>query len=287
MRLSIFFSCLAGLAGIAGLSVAQQPTPPAVIESPRLGATVQAKDRVIIRMLRAGRPMVAIRSLQPGSKWWIQETGEPKSPGRFEIPVRFGNDQTRLGTKFQIAALITTDSATTMFDPGTALDQLPEEFQRIAVDEVVRGQADLAERSPGQQVSLAAELISPAPNSRAKRIQLVSLKLTESTDRLPRLVVRSAEEKSQWWVQEPLQHSADGELLTGVARLGNEKTVAGSKFLLMLIQPTDEQSRASLKTGLVLTDLTGFKCSQVIPLIAGSEADDPAPAAEANALSLN
>ncbi len=289
MRLSIFFSCLLGFTTITAVSVAQQPTPSAVIESPQPGATVKTKDRVIIRMLRAGRPMVAIRSLQPGSKWWIQEKGESKSAGVFEIPVTFGNDQTRLGTKFQIAALVVTESQTAMMiEAGTALEQLPKGFQKISVDEVIRGHRDIAENAlPEQEVSLTAELISPVPNSVAKRIQLVSLRLKESTVGLPRLVVRSAEEKSEWWVQEPLQQSADGALLNGVARLGNEKTLAGSKFLLMLIEPKEETSRAALKTGVVLKDLSGFKCSQVIPLIAGTEGDEPPTAASPNALTAN
>ena len=266
---------------VTGVALAEQPMPIAVIDSPAFGETVETKDRVIIRMLRPGYPVVAIRSMEKGSKWWIQETVESRGSRTFEVPVSFGNDQTPKGTRFQITALIAADLETAAsIQPGTAVERLPDGFAHSEIKEVMVGQSE----PPEHQATLPVELLSPVPNGEAKRIQPISLRLKESTEELPRLIVRSTERNASWWVQEPLQAAVDGEV-SGIARFGNEKTLAGSKFLLMLVQPEDDTSRALLKTGAVLDDLTRFRCSETFVVSAVSAVDD-SPESAKNALTL-
>ena len=112
MQVRILVSLLLGFGSATGVSTAQQPTPIAAIESPAPNATVETKDLVVIRMLQSGQPVVAIRSLEKNSKWWIQESAKSRGSRTFDVPVRFGNDQTPPGTRFQVVALIAVDSET-------------------------------------------------------------------------------------------------------------------------------------------------------------------------------
>ena len=242
---------------ITGISLAQRAEPIAIIESPSPGQSVTTSDHVTIKMNGPGVPIVAVRSKQ-GGKWWIQAAAASDDSRTFLVPVRFGNDQTRPGTRFMITALIAADSqSAAAFKPGSQLDRLPDQPARAGVIEVVVGRND----TNRQQRPLEVELISPVAGGTSKWIQHVSLRLKETTARVPRLVVRSAEENAAWWVQESLQPSGESEF-SGVVRVGNAETPPGSTFLLMLVHPEDEESLAALKTGAVLKDLAGFRCSE-------------------------
>jgi hypothetical protein len=79
-------------------------------------------------------------------------------------------------------------------------------------------------------------------------------------------------------VQEPLKRTDDRDLITGIVRIGNEKTPRGSKFLLLLVRPENQQAREQLRTGESFMDLAGFQRSTPIALVAQGQANAPAAA---------
>ena len=194
---------------LSGVSLAEPTKHVALIASPQTGQAVTRIDLVTIRMLGPGHPIVAVRSTEKGSHWWIQEAGKSDRPDEYVIRARFGNDKTPNGSRFEIVTLIAADAATAAsIEPGTSMKQLPVKLVPGSINEVILN-ADVSEVDT--PAKLRIELLSPLPNAEVLRDQCVSVRLQEPTGQLPLLLVRSTEPNSPWWVQEPMQQAATME----------------------------------------------------------------------------
>jgi hypothetical protein len=229
-----------------------------MIETPGPGQTVEKKDVVTVRTAGPGQPILAVRSKQPGSSWWIQDLPETSGAHTFVVPARFGNDATRQGTRFEIAALIAPDKeAAASLAPGASLKELPSGWIHSAIKEVV-----VAASAPEiQRQTKAAELVTPKPDAQIERLQKVVFRVPEASEVSPLLLVRSGEPNSPWWVQQPLEAGGQG-LWDGTARIGNGQTPAGSMFHLMLVFPQDAAAGDEMKAGTTLSDVSMLSCSQ-------------------------
>ncbi len=97
------------------------------IDSPRDASTVQPREIVVIRTASKQKPLVAVRSLNEGSQWWVQDDGVFRGAYRYEVPVSFGNEQTPPGTCFQITVLAAKDAvAARRVRAGDHWETLPE-----------------------------------------------------------------------------------------------------------------------------------------------------------------
>jgi hypothetical protein len=267
-----FLSILLGTC-LTTVAVAQSS---AVIHWPPADGPVATHEDVKIEMRGPGLPVIAIRSLEKGDRWWIQRPVQSSDSQHIEVPARFGNDRTPNGTRFQLAVgIVASSEQAASLAANVLIDELPPEMDTAEIREVVLERSE----SGRQRADFKAELLYPTPQHIVERVQLISLRLQTPAEELPRLLVRAGSEASDWWVQEPLREAGEGTL-EGSARIGNEHTAPGSVFLLLLVVPTDQEARAALKTGAALRDLSAYRCSHPIAIVTGAPSSPPQPSVD-------
>jgi hypothetical protein len=100
-----------------------------VIESPKQGATVDMREDLTGRIESAGWPVIFVQADIPGQPWWCQAPVAKVEGGRFSANVVFGDQSTRSGTRFRIAAIVTpTREEALKFGIGSRQQALPEGF---------------------------------------------------------------------------------------------------------------------------------------------------------------
>ncbi|QDT11857.1 hypothetical protein [Planctomycetes bacterium K23_9] len=241
------------------------------IEAPLDAGTVGIREVVVVKTTSQFKPMVAVRSLAEGSLWWVLDEGVFRGPNRYEVGVRFGNEQTPTGTCFQVTVLDAKDAASAKkVRAGDSWENLPPGISYSHVITVFTGNNPKATPPIMDSVpaTFPATLVSPKPGSTAKRAQSVSWALDVPANDRPSLLVRVAEENSPWWVQSSLRRSTDKKRFSGIARIGNLHTAPGTQFLLMLVRPKSSAAGAALQTGSVLTDTSDYHCSPEFTLTA-------------------
>lgn len=247
---------------VTGALIAGQASPGPLIEAPVAGQRVEKKDLVTVRMDGSGQPILAVRSKQPGSLWWIQESAETTAPQTFVVKARFGNEATRMGTRFEITALIAPDEeAAASLAPGASLKELPGGWLHSAVSEVVVGGPAAENELP----TTAVQLVTPKPDEPIERLQRVTFQVLDAPQVAPLLLVRSGEPGSPWWVQQPLVSDGQDQW-NGLARIGNDKTPAGAIFQLVLVFPDSADAADAMKPGTTLRDISQLRCSQMFTL---------------------
>ncbi len=271
MKVSVFVSAFAATLFATHGLYAAEAKPIAVVTSPVAGQAVATSSRVMIEMLGPGHPIIAVRSKEKNSYWWIQEAAKSVSSREYAVDARFGNENTDDRTEFEIVAMVAENArAAASFKLGTAVKQLPAELVQSKMVDVVLDRTE----SFSHGATLSAELMQPIPNGLAQRLQRVSVRMSDHIGAQPLLLVRSMERNSPWWVQDVMQSDGKGNL-TGLARIGNEKTPAGSRFLMMLVVPNTESARAVAVPGTSMKEIAGFQRSRVFAITTGDGSTVP------------
>lgn len=271
MKACVLVSTMAGNLLVTPLLFAGDAHPAAAISTPVAGQAVATESRITIEIDGPGQPIVAVRSKDHESLWWIQEVAESAGPGEFTVDARFGNEATPDRTPFEIVALVAPDSRSAeAMKLGSTFQQLPAELAHSSVIEVVLDRTE----SLSQGATLTAELLAPLPNGEAHHLQMVSMRMDDAAEEVPMLLVRSMERNSPWWVQDLMQRDGEGKF-TGLARIGNDKTPAGSRFLLMFVLPNAGSIQEAAPPGTSLKDISGFRRSRVFAVTRAAKADEP------------
>lgn len=258
------------MASVQGASAANNTG--AMLLRPSHDARVEMISEVSGKVLTRGWPIVFVRAELPDSLWWAQEWSEPAAAaGQFKAKVRFGNVKSRDGSRFRVVVLLAKSEGDAMkFKPGTSLKELPEELPRSAETVVV------LERSKLESEAIADVITSPAPNSEVGRFAEVVCNAEKNSR--PVVLVRSADAHNQWWVQSEPRLTGDGSVTT-IARFGNAKTPAGTRFKMMVVFPTNSQGQV-FKPGELVTQLPNdISHSAEVEVIRINAAEEPQPVA--------
>lgn len=260
MKLRCFLS--ASIAVVCAAATLLAGNTPTVVHSLRADQTVQTREIISIWSGR-GTPILAVRSMEKNSLWWIQRDATPDGAGKFSVLAQFGNDKTPSGTRFEVAVLLATDGDAGL-KAGESMKKLPASLTRGQTIEVAVDRNTIRSEYP---VSTAFELTAPTPGAVVERRLRVSVETQVPSEGLPMLLVRSSERNSPWWVQDAMQKSENGDV-TGLARIGNDKSSSGSRFELILAMPKDA-GRKPIEPGSQLKDLSEFHCSSPIAVTLG------------------
>jgi serine/threonine-protein kinase len=108
--------------------------PSFVIETPREGATVSMREDLTGRMESEGWPVIFVQADIPGQRWWCQAPVAKIDGGKFTTKVVFGDEDTRSGTRYRIAGIVTPNREEALrFDVGPKDQVLPEGFPQSAI----------------------------------------------------------------------------------------------------------------------------------------------------------
>lgn len=273
MRASIVgfrLSLVAALGLVLGPSVRAEETPPVTILSPKGKDNVERFFELTGKVLTRGWPVVLIRVDQPDSPWWVQAPVQATTPGSFSAPVRFGNDETPSGREFRVVVLMArTAEEAAQWKPGESVKDLDSGIPRSEEVGVVLIQ-------PEQRAELGDVIQSPKADARVRREDRVRGVIKK--EGVPLVLIRSAQADNPWWVQET-KRQENGEF-TADARFGNETTLGGSLFRVVVVLATEKQA-ASLPVGHTLKSIPkDLLTSKEIHVVFDRPAE-PGPAATA------
>lgn len=261
---------IGGAVVIACLLVSGQPAPaagkaPATIVSPKRDEVVEPVYEFVGRVSIPGQPLVLIRPDVPGGEWYPQPAGEFNDKGLLKAKLRFGNDKTAKGTKFQVAIVVlTSDEELEMFKGKESLAVVPESIAHSEVIPVVLGKAAAA-KLPAEKAAVAGLITSPSPDAKVKTVTEVSGKMT--SEGWPVVIVRSDLPNDQWWTQGQAKFGEGGSF-TSTARFGNEKTQNGRGFLVAILTFPSAKAAEAFAPGTALETLpVGIPVSKEVAVI--------------------
>lgn len=261
---------ISGVLIVASLMVTGQPAPaagktPATIVSPKRDEVVEPVHEFVGRVSIPGQPMVLIRPDVPGGEWYPQPTPEVSDRGVLKAKLRFGNDKTAKGTKFQVAIVVlTTDEDAELFKGKESLALVPETIAHSEVISVVLGKATSKKPAP-ETTPLAGLITYPEPEAKVKTVTEVSGKMT--SEGWPVVIVRSNDPNDHWWIQGTAKFGEEGTF-TSSARFGNDKTPNGKSFSVAFLTFPSAKAAEAYATGISLESLPiGISMSKEVSVI--------------------
>jgi hypothetical protein len=118
---------------------------------PQVDEKVRRVTEMLGRAEEKHYPVVLVRVADDGGLWWVQDPVQMGKGGYFKAIVRFGNDKTPSGTKFQVVVVTPRFSREAVgLKPGNSLADLPRGIARSKLLSVE------LER-PGEQKAQGAE----------------------------------------------------------------------------------------------------------------------------------
>lgn len=242
--------------GVAATSVA------AKVISPAPDAIVGRVAEVVFETTQPGFPLVLVAAEEKTVEWWVQPAPQVSKPGRYAVAAHFGNSQTPQGKPFHaMVVLVPDEDLAKAMAKQQVLERLPKGMmtsqpvrllRRFETDATVVKQVST---SPTVVATSAQEsaVVSTAPRilrlenrARVANRQEVSGISTGPID--PVILVRAKADGNHWWVQDHVKRSESGEF-TALVRFGNEKTPAGSEFLMVVLTPRSTSEAARFKVG--------------------------------------
>jgi len=239
--------CLAApwMAALAVLSVdrpagAHAPRPAAVIVTPKRNELVSREAELFAKLLLPGQPVVLVREDQPGSLWYVQDTGQPTDGKVFRNRITFGSDSTPQGRRFFVMVVLMRNAQELeIFQPRTAIDNIPWDMPRSAQIPVV---LDRREKPPPQ----TKLIVRPTPGSKVSQMEDLVAVVDDGTSVVA--MVRSNEVDSYWWVQDIVENAHGGKI-TATVRFGNQSTQPGTRFSVVLLLPTSAKDLQQFHVG--------------------------------------
>lgn len=261
---------LGGVIAAACLVICCRPAPaagkaPATIVNPKRDEVVEPVYEFVGRVSMPGQPLVLVRPDVPGGEWYPQPAAEFTDRGVLKAKLRFGNEKTATGTKFQVAIVVlTSEEEVEMFKGKESLPVVPESIAHSEVIPVVLGKATSTKTS-AEKTPVAGLITSPAPDAKVKTVAVVSGKMT--SDGWPVVIIRSESPNDHWWIQGPAKFGEGGSF-TSAARFGNDKTANGKGFVVAVLTFPSAKAAEAYAPGISLESLpAGVPVSKEVPVI--------------------
>lgn len=238
---------------------------PATIVSPKRDEVVEPVHEFVGRVSIPGQALVLIRPDVPGGEWYPQPAVEVSDRGVLKAKLRFGNDKTAKGTKFQVAIVVLTSAdELELFKGKESLAIVPDSIAHSEVIPVVLGKASAA-KSSADKTPVAGLITFPEPDAKVKTITEISGKMT--SEGWPVVIVRSDAPNDHWWIQGPAKFGEGGSFTSSV-RFGNDKTPNGKGFIVAVLTFPSAKAAEAYLPGISLENLpVGIAMSKEVPVI--------------------
>jgi hypothetical protein len=103
----------------------------AVVLSPKEGAKVSQTEELEGKLNTEGWPVVLVKPLVADEPWWVQSPVDELNKGKFTTELRFGNEQTKPGTKFRVVIVVAKSKEEAFkFERGMTRAALPAGLPR-------------------------------------------------------------------------------------------------------------------------------------------------------------
>jgi hypothetical protein len=117
----------------------EKHSPPAsVILKPAPGSKVSRMEELVANVRNGASVVAMVRSSEVNSLWWVQDIIESADGGKVNATVRFGNQNTRPGSRFSVVLLLPSSARDLeQFQVGNYMLQLPERIPKSEEVQVV------------------------------------------------------------------------------------------------------------------------------------------------------
>ena len=107
-------------------------------------------------------------------------------------------------------------------------------------------------------------VMSVKPGSPVNRVEHLTFEVRQGW---PVVLVRDANDKSPWWVQGRAERQ-DARTYLARAHFGNEKTVPGQRYQIVVLSVADESAAQQFETGTTLEEFpVNVPCSEPIEVV--------------------